>query len=178
MPRSFRAASILGPTPGNSVTGRDRSSVKVVRTGEPGLAPPGASPLEVGHAIGSQAHVRPYYPAYLGDELLLHPEALRELGEELRGCDVAEVQRAARLCRWPYLLRDRSQLPFATARALVRNYLSVFEPQDRTDVERRSHESLRPPDAAALREVLQRAHGEEDSALPDGRLRVPTDILE
>src|SRR3712207_3458238 len=151
MPRSFRAASILGPTPGNSVTGRERSSVRVVRTGESGLAPPGASLLEVGHAIGSQAHVRPHYPAYLGDEFLLHPEALRELGEEFRGGDVAEVQWAARLPRGPHLLRERGQLPFAPARALVRNHLSVFEPQDRTDVERRSHESLRPPDAAALR---------------------------
>jgi hypothetical protein len=60
----------------------------------------------------------------------------------------------------------------------VRRHLSVFDPQDRPDVERRPEEPLRPPDAAAPREVLQRAHGEEDVALPDGRLRLPPDILE
>src|SRR3712207_18492 len=127
MPRSLSEASILGPTPGNSVTGRERSSVRVVRTEGSGRAPAGASLLEVGHAISSQAHVRPDDSAYLGDELLLHPEALRELGEELGGGDVAEVQWAARLCRGPYLLYDRGHLPLASARALVRKYLSVFE---------------------------------------------------
>src|SRR3712207_1636340 len=91
-PRSPSAASMRGPTPGSSVTGRALRSVRVVLTG---ASPPAAAlPLEVAHAIGPQADVRPPGPAYLRDELLLHAEVLRELGEELGGGDVPEVERS------------------------------------------------------------------------------------
>ena len=80
-----------GPTPGSSVTGRALRSVRVVRAGN-GF-PAGTLPLEVGHAICSQADVRPHDPADLGDELLLHVQALGELREKLWGGNVPEVER-------------------------------------------------------------------------------------
>ena len=86
MPRSPKAASIRGPTPGSSVTGRERSSVRVVRSGR---GAPAA--LKVGNAIGSKAYVGPYDPPDLSDELLFDPELFGQLGEELRCGDMPEV---------------------------------------------------------------------------------------
>src|SRR3954462_11585267 len=90
MPRSPRADWMRGPTPGSSFTGLERRSVRVVRGAS---MRPGAAPvLEVGHAIGSQADVRPDNAAYLGDELLLDAEVLGELRDQLRRRDVPEVE--------------------------------------------------------------------------------------
>src|SRR5215203_7455588 len=83
MPRSPSADSIRGPTPGSSVTGRERRSVRVVRAGS--LIPPS---LKVGNAIGTKAYVGPNDPADLSDELLLDPESFGQLREELGGGDV------------------------------------------------------------------------------------------
>src|ERR671921_1622346 len=105
MPRSPSADSMRGPMPGSSLTGRLRRSARVVRSGN---SIPNTSPeLEVGHAIGSQADVRPDDTADLGDELLLHAEGFGELGDELRRGDVPEVERASGLHGRPDLLRDR-----------------------------------------------------------------------
>src|SRR5215210_4339397 len=93
MPRSMRAASIRGPTPGSSETGRERRSVRVVLNRWP------APVLEVGHAIRPRTDVGTDDPPYLGDELLLHAEPLGELGEQLGGGDVPEVQRTTGLRR-------------------------------------------------------------------------------
>src|SRR5215212_11187069 len=106
IPRSPSAASMRGPTPGSSVTGRERRSVRVVLSGSVA-----ASGLEVGHAIGSQADVGSNDPPYLGDELLLYPELLGQFGEELGGCDVSEVDRMSCLHSGPDLLDDGRHRP-------------------------------------------------------------------
>src|ERR687884_199027 len=118
MPRSPSAASIRGPTPGSSLTGRERRSVRVVLSGSRGPAAPGTA-LEVGHAIRPRPYVRTDDPAYLGHELLLHPESLGELGEKPGGGDGPEVQRAPRLRHRFDLLDDGRHLPLAPARPLV-----------------------------------------------------------
>src|SRR5215216_3556293 len=174
MPRSLRAASIRGPTPGSSVTGRERRSVRVVLSGSLGPAPA----LEVGHAIRPRTDVGTDDAAYLGDELLLHAEPLGELGEQLGGGDVPEVQGTTGLRRGFDRLGDSRHLTLASAGPLVRDHLAVLDAQDRPDVERRPDQPPRPPDATALRQVLQRAHGEEQVAPPDGGLRLPPDLLE
>src|ERR687894_2163081 len=92
-PRSLRAASIRGPTPGSSVTGCERRSVRVVLSGSQGPGP--GSALEVGHAIRPRTDVGTDDPAYLGYELLLHPEPLGQLREQLRGGDMSEEQGAS-----------------------------------------------------------------------------------
>src|SRR5918998_1065296 len=98
-PRTLRAASIRGPTPGSSVTGRERRSVRVVLWGSLG---PGSA-LEVGHAISPRTDVGTDHSAYLGHELLLHSEPLRELREQLRSSHVPEVQGSSGLRRGPDL---------------------------------------------------------------------------
>src|SRR5829696_2143169 len=140
MPRSLRAASIRGPTPGSSVTGRERRSVRVVLSGSLGPAPA----LEVGHAIRPRTDVGTDDPAYLRDELLLHPEPLGELGKEFGGRDVTEEQWATSLGRRSDFLHDGGHLPLAAARPFVRDHLAVFDPQDRADVQGRPHEAPRP----------------------------------
>src|SRR5215204_3157981 len=92
-PSSSSAACIRGPTPGSSVTGRERRSGSIVLCG--GLY--AASTLEVGHAIRPRPDVGTDDPAYLRNELLLHPELVGQLGEELGGRDVPEIQRPAGL---------------------------------------------------------------------------------
>src|ERR671921_245900 len=157
MPRSPSADSMRGPTPGSSVTGLLRRSVRVVRSGS---VIPGTSPvLEVGHAIGSQADVRPDDAADLGDELLLHAEGFGKLGDELRRGDVPEVERASGLHGRPDLLRDRGHLPLAPAGPLVGRHRSPVHPQYGPDVERRPDQALCPPDAPAPGQVLERADG-------------------
>src|SRR5688572_20483368 len=108
MPRSPKAPSIRGPTPGSSITRRKRRSVRVVRSGR-------GSPtaLEVGNAIGSKAHVGTDDPPDLGDELLFDPELFGKLGEELRGTDMPEVELTSGLRGGPYLLHYGRQLPLA-----------------------------------------------------------------
>src|SRR5918995_3235699 len=122
IPRSPSADSIRGPTPGSSFTGRERRSVRVARSGR---VIPGVSPvLEVGHAIGPQADVRPDDTADLGHEFLLDAEVLGKLGDELRRGDVAEVQRASGLHGWPDLVDDGGHLPLAPAGPLEGSDLS------------------------------------------------------
>src|ERR671915_131834 len=133
-PRSLRAASIRGPTPGNSVTGRERRSVRVVRSGIRVPAGPGSA-LEVGHAIRPRTDVGTDDPAYLGHEFLLHPEPLGELGEQLRSGDVSEVERSSGLRCGLDLLDDSRHLPLAPAGPLVRDHLSVLDAQYRADIE-------------------------------------------
>src|SRR3712207_8015223 len=106
-PRSLRATSIRVPTPGSSVTGRERSSVRVVLSGSrfPGSA------LEVGQAIRPRTDVGTDDPAYLGNELFLRPKLLGELREQLRGGDVPEEQGLSSFrCRLD-LLDDGCHLP-------------------------------------------------------------------
>src|SRR5215210_7271102 len=176
MPRSPSAASIRGPTPESSVTGLERRAVRVVREGS--MAPCASPALEVGHAIGSQADVRTDDAADLGDELLLHPEVLRELGDELGRGDVPEIQRSSGLDGWPYLVHDRGHLPLASASALEGRDLSAGNLQYGPDVQRRPDKPLRPADAPALGQVLERADGEEHVRPPDGPLRDASDLVE
>src|ERR671920_2381279 len=133
MPRSPKAPSIRGPTPGSSITRRERRSVRVVRLGR---GAPAA--LKVGNAIGSKAHVGPYDPPDLSDELLLDPELFGKLGEELGGGDVPEVELASGLRRRPDLLDDRRQLPPAAPGSFERNDLPARDLQHRPDIERRA----------------------------------------
>src|SRR5215218_7448793 len=128
-PSSFSAACIRGPTPGSSVTGRERRSGSVVLCGGVWAA----STLEVGHAIRPRPDVGTDDPAYLRDELHLHPELLGQLGEELGGRDVPEVQRPACLHGGPDLLGYRRHLAFAAARPFVGDDLAVLDPQDGPD---------------------------------------------
>src|SRR5919199_4174527 len=126
-PRSLRAASMRGPTPGSSVTGRARRSVRVVlarnRTPMPGSA------LEVGHAIRPRTDVGPYAPAYLAHKLHLYAEPLCELREELGGCDVPEVQGMPGLgCGFDFLDYGRD-LALAAAGSPVWNYLPILDAQ-------------------------------------------------
>src|SRR3712207_8550847 len=107
-PRSLRAASIREPTPGSSVTGRERRSVRLVLSRSQGPAAPGSA-LEVGHAIRPRTDVGTDNPAYLGHELLLHPEPLGEFRELLRRGDVPEIQWAPGLRHRLDLLDDRSE---------------------------------------------------------------------
>src|SRR5215212_8496750 len=141
MPRSPSADSIRGPTPGSSVTGRERRSVRVVRAGS---VIPGVSPvLEVGHAIGSQADVGPDDAADLGDEFLLDAKVFGELGDELRRGDVPEIEGTSGLHRWPDLIDDGGHLPLAPASPFEGRDLSPCHPEDGPDVERRPDQALR-----------------------------------
>src|SRR5215218_1931754 len=173
-PSSFSAACIRGPTPGSSVTGRERRSGSVVLCGGVWAA----STLEVGHAIRPRPDVGTDDPAYLGDELLLYPELLGQFGEELGGRDVPEVQRTACLNSGPHLFHDGRHLPLAAPRPFVRDHLAVFDPQDGPDIEGGSQEAPPTPQAPALREVLKGAHGEEDVGTSDRGLRRPPHVLE
>src|SRR3712207_1508005 len=174
-PRALRAASIREPTPGSSVTGRERRSVRLVLSRSQGPAAPGSA-LEVGHAIRPRTDVGTDNPAYLGHELLLHPEPLGEFRELLRRGDVPEIQWAPGLRHGLDLLDDGRQLPLAPAGALVRDDLPVLDPQNRADVERRPQQAPRPSDATALPKVFQLAHGEEHVAAPDRGLSRPPDV--
>src|SRR5918997_862930 len=142
MPRSLRAPSIRGPTPGNSVTGRERRAVRVVLSGSRGPGPGAA--LEVSDAIRPRTDVGTDDPAYLGLDLL----------------------------------DDGRHLPLAPAGPLVWDNLPVLDPQDWAHVERRPDQAPRPPHATALRQVFQRAHGEENVAAPDRGLRRPPHVFE
>src|ERR687894_1573702 len=152
-PRSLSAASIRGPTPGNSVTGRERSSVRVVRSGIRVPAGPGSA-LEVSDAIRPGTDVGTDDPAYLGHELLLYLEPLRQLREQIRGRNVPEVEGAPGLGRGLDLLDDGRHLPLAPAGPLVWDDLPVLDPQDWAHVERRPDQAPRPPHATALRQVF------------------------
>src|SRR5918997_2829479 len=176
-PRSLRAASIRGPTPGNSVTGRERSSVRVVRSGIRVPAGPGSA-LEVGHAIRPRTDVGTDDPAYLGHELLLYPEPLCELREPLGSRGVPEEKGTSGLGYGLDLLDDRRHLPLAPAGPLVRDNLPVLDPQNRANIEGSSDQASRPTDAPALRQVFQRAYGEEDVAASDRDLSRPPDVPE
>src|SRR5215203_2115211 len=170
IPRSPSAASIRGPTPGSSVTGRERRSVKVVRAGR--------KALEVGNAIGSQANVRPDDAPDLRDELLLDPEPFGELGEELGGGDVPAVEGSSGLRGGPDLFDAGRHLPFAPAGTFERNDPPACHLEHRPDIEGRAEEALRPSDAPALGQVLERAHGEEHPRPGYGPLRGAPDIVE
>src|ERR687893_732752 len=133
MPRSPSAASIRGPTPGSSVTGLERRSVRVVRGGS---TVPGAPPaLKVGDAIGPEADVRPDDTTDLSDELHLDPEPFGQLGKELGGGDVPEVEWASGLRSRPDLLDDARDLSLATPGSFERNNLPVCHLQHRPDIE-------------------------------------------
>src|SRR5215210_343445 len=175
MPRSPKAASIRGPTPGSSVTGLARRSVRVVRMGRTNPCRP---PLEVGNAIGPEADVRPDDTADLRDELLLDPELFGELGEEFGGGNVPEVERSSGLRGRPYLLDDARHLPLAAPGTLEWHDLPACHLEHRPDVEGRAKETLRPSYAPALGQVLERAHGEEHPRPPDGPLRGASDVVE
>src|SRR5829696_695796 len=169
MPRSPSADSIRGPTPGSSVTGRERRSVRVARAGSviPGVPPV----LEVGHAIGSQADVGPDDTADLGHEFLLDAEVLGELGDELRRGDVPEVERATSLHGRPDLVDDGGHLPFAPAGPLEGSDLCPGHPEDGPDVERRPDQALCPPYVPTPGQIFERAYGEEYVGPRDGPLR-------
>src|SRR5215218_1356991 len=173
-PSSFSAACIRGPTPGSSVTGRERRSGSVVLCGGVWAA----STLEVGHAIRPRPDVGTDDPAYLRDERLLHPELLGQLGEELGGRDVPEIERTAGLNSGCHLFHDGRHLALAATRPFVRDHLTVLDPQDGPDVEGSSQEAPPPPQAPALREVFEGAHGEEDVGTPDRGLRRAPHVLE
>ena len=95
------------------------------------------SALEVGHAICPRTYVGTDYPAYLRHEPLLHPEPLGELREQLRGGDMPEVQRTSGLGCGFDLIDDGRHLALAPTGPLVRDDLTVLDPQYRADVERR-----------------------------------------
>src|SRR5215213_11247453 len=175
MPRSPRADSMRGPTPRSSTTGLERRSVRVVRAGS---ETPAAPVLEVGHAIGSEADVGPDDAADLGDELLLDAEVLGELGDELRRRDVPEVERAPGLDGGPDLVDYGGHLPLASAGALEGRDLSIRYLQHGPDVERRPDQALRPADAPAPGQVLERTHRKEHLHPRDGPLRDAFDLLE
>src|SRR5215207_2571381 len=176
IPRSPRAASMRGPTPGSSVTGRERRSVRVVRSGR--TASVGSLDLEVGHAISSQANVGSNDPPDLCDELLLDPELLGQFGEELGGGDVPEVDGLSCLHRWPDLLDDGRHLPLASAGTLERHDLTANHLEYGPDIERRTYEALCSSNAPALRKVLKRADSEEQVGSSDGPLRGASDLVE
>src|SRR5215210_530001 len=173
IPRSPKALSIRGPTPGSSVTGLARRSVRVVRTGR-------TSPraLEVGNAIGPEAYVRTYDTTDLRDELLLDPEPFGQFGEELGSGDVPEVEGPSGLRGRPYLLDDRRHLPLATAGPFERNDLSLCHLQYGPDIEGGAEKALRPSDAPALGQIFQRTDGEQNSCSPDSPLRGVPDLVE
>src|SRR3712207_6819214 len=151
-PSSLSAASILGPTPGSSLTGLARSAVSGVLRAAPASS---AASLEVGHAIRPQADVRADHAPYLGDGPPLHTELLGELSDRLGRRDVPEVQRAPGLGRGPHLLEDRVHLALAPARSLVRYRLAVDQFQDGPHVQGGADEALGAADPAALRQVLE-----------------------
>src|SRR4028119_635001 len=98
-PRSLSAASILGPTPGSSLTGLARSSVSGVRIDPvsaatslemaPAITPP-AHVRELRPPTRPPPHVRPDHAPYLRHRRPLHPEPLGELRDGLRRADVPE----------------------------------------------------------------------------------------
>src|SRR5215213_4044448 len=176
MPRSPSEASMRGPTPGSSVTGRERRSVRVVRAGRGAPCAPPA--LEVGNAIGSKAHVGPDDPPDLSDELLLDPELFSQLGEELGGGDVPEVELMSGLRGRPDLLDDGRHLALATTGAFERHDLPARYLEHRPDIEGCAEETLRPSYAPALGQVLQRAHGKEHPRRSDSPLSGAPDLVE
>src|SRR5215204_3817112 len=176
MPRSPSEASMRGPTPGSSVTGRERRSVRVVRAGRGAPCAPPA--LEVGNAIGSKAHVGPDDPPDLSDELLLDPELFCQLGEELGGGDVPEVELTSSLRGRPDLLNDGRHLAPAASGTLERHDLPARYLEYRPDIEGCPKETLRPSYAPALGQILQRAHGEEHPRPSDSPLSGVPDLIE
>src|SRR4028119_2366944 len=161
-PRSLGAASILGPTPGNSLTGLARSSVSGVRANPVSAA----SSLEMGHAISPQSHVRTDHAPYLRHGRSLDPELLGELRDRLGRADVSEVQWASGLSGRPHLFEDGVHLSLAPAGALVGDDLAVDQFQNGPDVKGGPDEALGAPDPAALGQVLERPDGEVQVAAP------------
>src|SRR5215210_227038 len=176
MPRSPKAASIRGPTPGSSPTGLERRSVRVIRGGR--TLPSAPPTLKVGDAIGPEADVRPDDTADLSYELLLDPEPVGQLREEFGGCDMPEVERAFGLYGQPDLLDHARQLPLATAGTFERNDLPACHLQYGPDIEGGAEEALRPSYAPALGQILERPNGEEQVRFPDGPLRGASDFIE
>src|SRR5215211_4148843 len=176
MPRSPSEASMRGPTPGSSLTGRERRSVRVVRAGRGAPCAPPA--LEVGNAIGSKAHVGPDDPPDLSDELLLDPDLFGQLGEELGGSDVPEVELTSGLRGRPDLLDDGRHLAPAATGTLERNDLPACYLEHRPDIEGCPEETLRPSYAPALGQILQRVHGEEHPRPSDSPLSGVPDLVE
>ena len=117
-------------------------------------------------------------PAYLRDELLLDPELVGQLGEELGGGDVPEVELTACLDGRPDLLDDGRHLALAAARPFVGDDLARPYPQHGPDVEGGPTRRCALPMRPLFGEILQRAHGEEDVGPPDSPLRRAPDVVE
>src|SRR5215203_3431374 len=132
----------------------------------------------MGDAICSKAHVGPDDPPDLSDELLLDPELFGQLGEELGGGDVPEIELTSGLRGRPDLLDDGRYLAPAAAGTFERNDLPARYLEHRPDIEGRAQEALRPSYAPALGQVLQRAHGEEHPRPSDCPLSGAPDLVE
>src|SRR5918994_6318388 len=132
----------------------------------------------MGDAICSKAHVGPDDPPDLSDELLLDPELFGQLGEELGGGDVPEVELTSGLRGRPDLLDDGRHLAPAATGTFERHDLPARYLEHRPDIEGCAEETLRPAYAPALGQVLQRAHGKEHPRPPDSPLGGVFDLLE
>src|ERR687897_1264865 len=132
----------------------------------------------VGNAIGSKAHVGPDDPPDLSDELLLDPELFGQLGEELGGGDVPEVELTPGLRGRPDLLDDGRHLASAATGTFERHDLPARYLEHRPDIEGCAEETLRPAYAPALGQVLQRAHGKEHPRPSDSPLSGVPDLVE
>src|SRR5215210_930832 len=132
----------------------------------------------MGNAIGSKAHVGPDDPPDLSDELLLDPELFGQLGEELGGGDVPEVELTSCLRGRPDLLDDGRHLALAAAGTFERNDLPARYLENRPDIEGCAEETLRPSYAPALGQILQCAYGKEHPRPPDSPLSSVPDLVE
>src|SRR5918993_4129836 len=132
----------------------------------------------MGNAIGSKAHVGSDDPPDLSDKLLLDPELFGQLGEELWGGDVPEVELTSGLRGRPDLLDDGRHLAPAATGTFERHDLPARYLEHRPDIEGCAQETLRPSYAPALGQVLQRAHGKEHPRPPDSPLGGVFDLLE
>src|ERR687893_2103527 len=117
-------------------------------------------------------------PPDLRDEFLLHPELFGQLGEELWGGDVPEVQRTSGLRCPPDLLDDGRHLPPAAAGTFERNDLPACYLEHRPDIEGCAEETLRPSYAPALGQVFKRASGEEPPRPSDSPPSDMPDLVE
>jgi hypothetical protein len=102
-----------------------------------------------------RSDVRPDDPADLRDELTFHPELRPELRERVPGPDVPVGQGTSSLRGGLRLLQKGRHLPLASSGPLVRHDLTILDAQDRPEVECRSQQTLSPPYAPALLQVLQ-----------------------
>src|SRR5918993_3043912 len=132
----------------------------------------------MGNAIGSKAHVGADDPPDLSDELLLDPELFGQLGEELGGGDVPEVELTPGLRGRPDLLDDGRHLASAATGTFERHDLPARHLEHRPDIEGCTEETLRPSYAPALGQVLKRAHGKEHPRLSDSPLSGVPDLVE